>query len=194
MFSKIKENKILKLIGNIIYILFFITVILMLVVVVMQRATNNNITIGGIRIFSVATGSMIPVYEVGDMLISKEVEPEEIRVGDDIVYLGKKGSFNGKTVTHRVQSIERKEDGNYKIITKGVANNVEDPEIDQTQVYGKIICKVHVLSFLGKLTRNTYTVYVIVFIPVGVLVYKNIKNLINRGYEEKTEEQEESEE
>lgn len=197
MFKKVKElkeNKILKLVGNILYTLFFIVVVLMLVVVVMQRATNNNITIGGIRMFSVATGSMIPVYEVGDILISKEVEPEEIQVGDDIVYLGKKGSFNGKTVTHRVQSIEKKEDGNYKIITKGVANNIEDPEIDQTQVYGKIICKVHTLSFLGKLTRNIYTFYFIIFIPVGILVYKNIKNLLSKDYEEEeTEEQDNSE-
>lgn len=175
----IKENKVLKTIGDILYILMFILVVLMLIVVIMQRVTNNNIAIGGIRMFSVATGSMVPVYNVGDVLISKEIEPEEINVGDDIVYQGKEGSYNGKVITHRVISIEKQEDESYKIITQGVANNTQDPEINNTQIYGKIICKSHILSFLTRITRNIYTFYFIIFIPVVILVYQNIKNIIN---------------
>lgn len=190
--KKIKENKVLKTVWNILYTLMFIIVVLMLIVVIMQRVTNNNIAIGGIRMFSVATGSMVPVYNVGDVLISKEIEPEEIKVGDDIVYQGEKGSYNGKVITHRVISIEKKEDGNYKIITQGVANNAQDPEIDQTQVYGKIIYKVHILSFIAKLTRNIYVFYFIIFIPVAILVYKNVKNMINIGDEEEENDGEDS--
>ena len=191
--KKMKENKILKFIGNALYTLMFVLVVLMLVVVVMQRVTNNNITIGGVRMFSVATGSMIPVYDIGDILISKEVEPNEIEVGDDLVYMGKEGSFKGRVVTHRVISIELQEDGNYKIVTKGVANNLEDPEIDQTQVYGKIIYKVHILSFLGKLVRNVYCFYFLIFIPVAILIYRNIKNLMSVGRVEEDDEEEQEE-
>lgn len=188
--KKIKENKTVKNIGNILYILMFIVVILMLVVVVMQRTTNNNITVGGIRLFSVATGSMVPVYNVGDILISKEVDPEDIEVGDDIVYKGEKGSFSGKVVTHRVISTEKQEDGNYKIITQGVANNASDPEINQTQVYGKIVCKLYILSFLGKLVRNTYVFYFFIFIPIGILVYRNIKNIMSYKESEEVDNEE----
>ena len=188
----IKESKIFKWIWNILYTLLFIVVVLMLLIVVMQRVTNNNITVGGFRMFSVATGSMVPVYNVGDILISKEINPNEIKVGDDLVYKGKKGTFNGKIVTHRVISVEKQEGENYRIITQGIANNAEDPEIDQTQVYGKVICKLHILSTLGKLTRNVYTFYFIIFIPVGLLVCKNIKNIINRSAEEEDEDGEDS--
>ena len=191
--KKIKENKVLKFIGNVLYTIMFILVVLMLLVVVMQRVTNNNIAIGGIRMFSVATGSMIPVYEVGDILISKEIEPEKIEVGDDLVYLGKEGSFKNKIVTHRVNSIEKQEDGNYKIITQGVANNAEDPEINQTQVLGKVMFKMHLLSYLGKLVRNVYMFYFVIFIPVGILVYRNIKNLMNAAREEDDDEEEDKE-
>lgn len=182
--KKIKENKVLKFIGNAIYTLMFVLVALILVVVIMQRVTDNNITVGGIRMFSVATGSMVPVYEVGDILISREVEAEKIKVGDDLVYVGKEGTFKNKVVTHRVNSIEKQEDGNYKIITQGIANNAEDPEIDQTQVLGKVMFKMHILSFLGKLVRNIYGIYILLFIPVGILIYRNIKNLINIGKED----------
>ena len=186
--KKIKENKILKTIGNILYTLLFILVVLMLLVVVMQRATNNTIAIGGFRMFSVATGSMIPVYEVGDVLVSKEIDGEDIKVGDDLIYQGKKGSFAGKIVTHRVISIEKKEDGNYKIITQGVANNAADPEIDQTQVYGKVICNVKILGWIGKLVRNVYTFYFILLIPVAVLIVKNVRNIMNFDKEEECDE------
>ena len=185
--KKIKENKVLKFIVNVLYTLMFILVVLMLLVVVMQRATNNTIAIGGFRMFSVATGSMIPVYDVGDILISKEIKPEKIKPGDDIVYLGKKGTFAGKIVTHRVNSIEKQEDGNYKIITQGVANNVADPEIDQTQVLGKVMCEIGILSFMLKMMKNVYVFYFVIFIPVGILVYKNVKNIINMDNEDDEE-------
>ena len=182
--KKIKENKVLKIIGNILYTLMIVLVILMLGIVVMQRTTNNNITIGGFRLFSVATGSMVPVYEVGDILISKEIKAEDIKVGDDLVYQGEKGTFKGKVVTHRVISTEKQEDGNYKIITKGVANNTADPEISQKQVYGKIISKLYIITFLGKIVRNVYAVYVLIAILIGTFIFRNIKCIINKNNEE----------
>lgn len=177
----------LKLLGNILYILLFIIVVLMLVVVILQRATNNTVTIGGYRLFSVATGSMVPVYNVGDVLISKEIKPEDIKVGDDITYVGEKNSFKGKIVTHRVISIEKKEDGNYKIITKGVANDEQDPEIDQTQIYGKIIYKIKILSFLDRMLKNMYIFYFVIFIPTALIIYKIFKSLTADDEDEEKE-------
>ena len=181
MIEKIKQNKILKMIGNILYALIVTIVILMLLIVIMQRFTNNNITIAGIRIFAVETGSMIPVYEVGDILISKQIKPENIKIGDDLVYKGKEGSYKGKVVTHRVIDIDKMEDGNYKIITKGVANTAQDPEINQTQVYGKVIFNAKILNLISKLVRNTYAFYIMMAIPIVILICANVKNIINMG-------------
>lgn len=173
--KKIKNYKVLNLIGKIAYTLMVLIVILVSTFAGVQKLSNNRFSIGGIKIFTVITGSMIPVYEIGDIIIVKEVFPEEIKVGDDIVYKGEKGSYNNKTITHRVVSIQKKEDGNYKIITKGVANSAQDPEINQTQVLGKVIGKVPIISFILKVITN---IYVWVFIPVVMLIYKNIKRII----------------
>lgn len=181
--KKIKENKVLKAIGNILYFLLFVLVILLLIVVIMQRASDNSISIAGIRMFTVATGSMEPVYEVGDVLISKEISPEDIKIDDDIVYRGNKGSFDGKIVTHRVIDIQ-KDGENYKITTKGVANTEKDPEITQEQVYGKIVYKVKTLSFLGKLISNIYIFYFIIFIPIAIIIYRQIRILTKKDDEE----------
>lgn len=187
--QKIKQNKPLKVIGEILYILLFLIVILMLIVVILQRVTDNSVTIGGFRIFTVATGSMVPKYEVGDVLISKEIDPSEIKVGDDIVYKGKEGSFNGKVVTHRVISIEE-QGGEYHIITQGIANEQADPEITDEQVYGKIIYKVKTLSFISKMVSNIYIFYFFIFIPIAILIVKQIRQIATSNEEDDDDDEE----
>lgn len=183
LFKKMKENKALKLIGNILYILLFVIIVLMLVVVILQRVSDNSISLGGYRLFTVATGSMEPKYEVGDILISKEIDQNDIKVGDDIVYRGKEGSFNGKVVTHQVVSI-RDEEGNKKIITKGIANTEEDPEIDGTQVYGKVIYKVQTLSFISQIIKNIYVFYFIIFVPIAIIIFRQIRYYLRKDDDE----------
>jgi signal peptidase len=169
-------KKILKYIGKMIYIFLLVMLIILIIFAVVQKTSDNRKSIGGIKIFTVITGSMIPVYDIGDILIVKEALPEEIKVDDDIVYQGEKGSFKGKTITHRVISIKKKDDGNYGIITKGVANFSQDPEINQTQVLGKVIFNVPIMSFILKIITN---IYVWMFIPVIILIRKNIKKIRN---------------
>ena len=70
MLKKIKENKVLRAIYNILYTILLILVIAILIVVTLQRVSNNNITIAGIRMFNIVTESMVPKYVVGDILIS----------------------------------------------------------------------------------------------------------------------------
>ena len=189
LFKKIKENKALKIIGNILYILLFVIVLLMLVVVILQRVSDNSISLGGYRLFTVATGSMEPKYEVGDILISKEINPNDIQIGDDIVYRGKEGSFNGKVVTHQVVSI-RDEEGNKKIITKGIANTEEDPEIDSTQVYGKVIYKVQTLSFISQIIKNIYVFYFIIFVPIAIIIFRQIRYYLRKDDDEDEDKEE----
>ena len=172
--QKIKNNKILKIIGNIMYVIVFVLILLILIIALLQRSSNNEVTLGGYRIFVVATGSMVPKYNVGDVLISKEIPPEEIKVGDDIVYTGKEGSFKDKVVTHQVIFIE-KDNENYRIKTKGIANTGEDPEITQEQVMGKIIYKFKILTFMQKLVANNYIFYFVVFVPIVLITYRQIR-------------------
>ena len=171
--QKLKNNKILKIIGNILYTIIFIIVLFILMIAILQRTTNNEITLFGYRIFVVATGSMVPEYEVGDVLVSKEVDPATIQVGDDIVYQGKEGSFKDKIVTHQVIMIE-KENDNYRIQTKGIANTKADPEITQNEVIGKVIYKMGVLSLLQRAMSNNYIFYFVVFVPIVLLTFRQV--------------------
>lgn len=191
--QKIKDNKILKIIWNIIYTIIFLFVLLLVLVVFLQRTTNNEVTLGGYRIFVVATGSMVPKYQVGDVLISKEIAPEKIKVGDDIVYTGKEGSFKDKVVTHQVIFIE-KENENYRIKTKGIANTGEDPEITQNEVMGKVIYKFKILTLLQKAFSNNYVFYFAIFIPIAIITVSQIKTVTSVEEDDENEENTEDEE
>ena len=169
-------KKFLSFIWKIIYNLIVLNVILMCAFAVVQKTTDNRGSIGGIKIFTVVTGSMIPVYNIGDVLIVKDIAPEELKVDDDIVYEGEKGSYRNKTITHRILEIAPKDDGNYRIITKGVANTAQDPEINQTQVLGKVIGKIPFVNWILRIITN---IYAWALIPAVILIKKNIQKIKN---------------
>ena len=155
-----------------------------LVIVIVQRFSNNKIAVGGIRIFNVATESMVPEYEVGDVLLVKEIDANSLKKGDDITYLGEQGSFENRVVTHRIVDIEEI-DGEKVYHTKGIANDVEDPTITADRIYGKVIYKCIIISLLTKLMNNMTAFYIVVFIPVGILIFLQIKSYIDTQNEEK---------
>ena len=166
--------------------------ILLVAVLALQRFSNNEIAIGGIRIFSVATESMVPKYKVGDVLIVKEVDPDTLEVGDDITYLGEVDSFAGRVVTHQIIDIEETTEG--KIYhTKGIANEIEDPTIDGDQIYGKVIYKCILISLLTKLTQNMTLFFIVIFIPMAILIFLQIKESMDERNEEDDEEDDEDE-
>lgn len=185
MQKKIKDNKFLKIAFTIIKTIITIFLLILICIIFIQRVSNNNFAVGGIRVFTIITGSMEPEYEVGDMIISKEVKPEEIKVGDNVVYKGLVDDFNGKIVTHKVME-KKKSGGKYKFITKGLNNDIEDPEISEEQILGKVTYKTHILSVISKLINNTSTFFFVIFIPFVLLVFFEIVEIMEeKKHEEK---------
>ena len=162
--KKLENNIFLKVTKIIAYII----ICLLLFVIIVQRFSNNSLSVGGIRIFTVVSGSMVPEYNIGDILVSKRADAEDIDVGDNITYVGEKGSLNGLIITHKVIKKEIRENETY-FITKGTANSISDPEINYSQVYGKVLYKSALLSIFGKMLNNKL-VYYLVFMLVAVVI------------------------
>ena len=156
--SKILDNKFVKILLTILKIIIWIFVILIVAVVLIQRIFDNKVSIGSYRMFTIVSGSMKPDYDIYDVVIVKQEDPENIKVGDDVAYLGKKGDFTDKIVTHRVVNTQ-KNNGEYTFTTRGTANNADDPEIDSSQIYGVVKYKPALLSFLSHILNNSYGLY-----------------------------------
>ena len=192
MIKKIIDNKVLRFIYKFIKTVIWVILFAIMVVVFIQRFFDNaKISINGMRIFNVATGSMYPEYKIGDIIVTKETPVSDINVGDNVTYLGEKYDFAGLIVTHKVVDTEAK-DGEVIFTTKGVASEIEDPKITYSQIYGKVIYRTVVLSYLSKLLTNKYAYYII-FMVIGVITSIEISSSIvaNRQCDEEDSNEEE---
>lgn len=163
-------KKVLSFIKKIVDILLTLFVISFVLVVCLQRFSNNQISIFKYRMFTVVSGSMEPEYNIGEVLISKEVNPDKIKVGDDVSYLGKSGTFKDKVVTHRVVAIEKDVDGKRIFRTKGLSNLAEDPVVYEDQLYGVVVHEAKVLSLIYKCVGTPTGMFVFIVIPVLYIV------------------------
>ena len=124
--------------------------------------------------YVVASGSMIPVLEVYDVLVVQGHEPfEEIEIGDIIVF--NRPSDHNRVIVHRVVSII--EDSPKTIRTQGDANAGSIPGTDFPITEEEYIGKVaHVLPQVGYVTQllKPPINYIIIAIVVGVMIIKQI--------------------
>jgi len=122
--------------------------------------------------YVVASGSMIPVLEVYDVLIVQGHEPfEDIEIGDIIVF--NRPSDHNRVIVHRVVSIM--EDDPKTIRTQGDANPGSIPGTDFPITEEEYIGKVaHTLPQVGYITQllKPPVNYVIIAIVVGIMIVK----------------------
>ncbi|QMU54275.1 MAG: signal peptidase I [Nitrosopumilus sp.] len=122
--------------------------------------------------YVVASGSMIPVLEVYDVLVVQGHEPfEDIEIGDIIVF--NRPSDHNRVIVHRVVSII--EDSPKTIRTQGDANPGSIPGTDFPITEEEYIGKVaHILPQVGYITQllKPPVNYVIIAIVIGIMIVK----------------------
>jgi signal peptidase I len=183
--EKIENNPILIVLTKIIKTILYIFLSCVLVLIIVQKVTKNNFAIGGVRIFTIVSGSMVPEYQIGDVLISESVKPEELKIGDNVTYYGEKGDMANLVVTHKIINI-RQENGKLYFITKGTANPVADPEITQDQIYGRVAYKTVFFSWLGKIMSNIVAYYVLFIIIALLTSYQIVKSIFEKDEEDES--------
>ena len=184
--QKLLENKAFKIIYGIIKTFIVSFLVIYLLFVIIQRVTNNS-SIFGYRMFTVATGSMEPVYNVNDVILVKDIEPNTLKVGDDIAYLGNRDAVKGLVVTHRIIRIETFDDNKVHYTLKGVNNKYEDPSITEDQILGKVLGKVYVVNFINHVVKNIYGFFFLVFCPLVLVIFLEIADTIIEAKVEKNE-------
>ena len=174
--KKLLDNKIFKVIYNIIKVVFGILLTVYLLFVIFQRVSGNS-SIFGYRVFTVATGSMEPVYNVNDVIAVKNVDPSTLKVGDDIAYKGNRGGLEGMLITHRIIDIEKEDDKIYYHV-KGVNNDIEDPTINESQIIGKVDRKIISVSILNRVVKNQFGFFFLVFCPLVLVIFLEVAETV----------------
>ncbi|HCM88358.1 MULTISPECIES: signal peptidase I [Vagococcus] len=165
---KSKKRKILQICWNIFFylIMFFILISAILMAALQRQEKSLN----GYRMFGVLTDSMVSPdnsiqeggFRSGDILITKEVPPESIKIGDVITYKTSANPINKETnlLTHRVVKIQDhlEEEKGIFITTRGDANKSDDMPINASTVVGKGVFVIPKLGGLIKFIKENWLV------------------------------------
>jgi len=106
----------------------------------------------------IASGSMRPVLDVGDIAVTVPTSPNNIKVGDVIQYW-RQGE--PAPIIHRVIETYKSGGATY-IITKGDANNAPDDPVTPTQTVGKLIITIPKLGWIS-IYLKTFTANALTF-------------------------------
>ena len=129
--------------------------------------------------YVVASGSMIPVLQVYDVLIVQGHEPfEDIKVGDIIVF--NRPSGHDRVIVHRVASII--DDEPKTIRTKGDANPASIPGTDfpitKEEYIGKVAYVIPQVGYVTQLLKPPIN-YIIIVIVIGIMIVKQMSKKKN---------------
>jgi signal peptidase len=139
----------------------------------------------------IASGSMRPTLDVGDIAIAVQTRPENIKVGDIIQYW-RQG--DPAPTIHRVIEVNYAGGVAY-IVTKGDANDAPDDPITVTQTVGKVVLIIpkigwvsialktaisKAFSFLQNNFAVTYALIGLVFAYLAFRIHKYRSQPINR--------------
>ena len=141
-----KEN--LKKIWNIFSTILVVVIVLCAVFLMGSRLL-------GYKCYTIISGSMQPIYNVGDLIYVKPVEPANINVGDPITFV-----LNEDLVvaTHRVVRIDAE---NQRFYTKGDANEIEDSDpVHFNNVIGVPKFSLPKLGYVSEFIQNPPGMYI----------------------------------
>ncbi len=172
--NKVKLKNTINKILNILILFFFFITVMVLVIGVVAIKSNKPMMIFGYTYSVVPTESMEPEIKAGDFVISKKVDYDELKIGDDIVYYS---NVNKIYIIHRIIRIDEK-----GIKTKGINPIItaEDSEyVTRDNYVAKAVWHGNILN-LGNVVSNYRSIIFLIFIIIFlVIIISEIINIIH---------------
>ncbi|WP_155826768.1 signal peptidase I [Jongsikchunia kroppenstedtii] len=144
--------------------------------------------LGGATAYTILTGSMEPKYPPGTLVVSKPVDPKELRAGEVITFNRPDAP---EIVTHRIDEITYTADGQMQIKTRGDNNPSRDPwTLHPDNVRGRLW---YAVPYLGRVNSalNGKDKSLVIKLGAGALVLYGLyafgtsaRDRVRRGREE----------
>ncbi|WP_295786988.1 signal peptidase I [uncultured Microbacterium sp.] len=123
----------------------------------------------GAQTYTVLTGSMQPGMPPGTLIAVRPTSIDDVRVGEVVTYQIRSG--DPAVVTHRVVGTTSSTGGDRLLITRGDANNTDDPPVQAEQLRGTVVLAVPYLGYPGVVFGGQERGAVIAVIGVAVVGY-----------------------
>ncbi|TFG24226.1 MAG: signal peptidase I [Promethearchaeota archaeon] len=138
----------------------------------------------------VVSDSMAPKINTGDLLFLQGRDPEDIEVGDVVVYDAPWAGAPDEPIVHRVVGIRYNEEKDrYEFRTKGDANDYKDEEwFPEQRIRGVVIGRIPYIGWV-KIVLTDYGLFLPILIILSVPLIISIIWDIIKGEEEKEKEE-----
>ncbi|MFC3965523.1 signal peptidase I [Nocardia jiangsuensis] len=148
------------------WVLLFVLGALLVVTIVLP------LVVGGHR-YTILTGSMVPTYPPGTLVVVRPEDPIDLAVGTPITYQLRSGQ--PEVVTHRIVQVRRNADGRIGFITRGDANPVDDEQIvNPEQIRGAVWYSIPYLGYVNNWfsgPKRTYTIAALIVLLGGYALF-----------------------
>lgn len=135
-------------------------------------------TLGGYGFMRTLTGSMEPAIPVHSFIVTQEVDPSELQVGDVITFRATDSALEGSLNTHRITSVYE-QDGQLMFHTKGDANAVEDANpVAAVNVVGRVVFVSAALGTVVSLLSNPLLFFPFIVLPLVILLGFEIAKMV----------------
>lgn len=132
----------------------------------------------GIKPYAILTGSMEPTYPVGCLVYVADVNPGEIETKDVITFDSSAAGSGNMIVTHRVV---QKDPSNRQFITKGDANEANDPQrVSYDSVIGKVVFGVPLVGYIAMMVESMEGKIAMAAVIVGSMILCLVGDQIRR--------------
>ena len=178
-------RRIAKILGNILFALVLLAVAFMAFFMIRSKVKGTPPMIAGHYLFIVLSGSMEPEFNTGSIVFVKPVEPETIVPGEIVTFSGFAGSK--QLTTHRVMDIENDEDYGLLFITKGDANEHNDPDpVPAKNIKGTVSGHVPLLGYLMSFVQTKQGLILLIMIPACLLIGVEVYSFLAKREENKS--------
>lgn len=141
-----------------------------------------GVTLGGYGAFTVAMGtsnplvvveseSMLPTLAVGHLLVLQYRAPDQIQVGDIIVF---NTSYHNKPIVHRIVEIQNVS-GELHYYTQGDNNDVQDPMYrTYNDIIGVVVFGIPYIGYVTLFLHEPYGLAIVFILFLALLILPEI--------------------
>ena len=164
-------KKALHIAGNILTVLILIFALCMTAFTIISvRTLGGNANILGYKPYIVLSDSMRDTFQVGDISVSKAVDPATLEPGDIVTFTSIDPDHHGEVVTHKIREITTYE-GQPAFVTYGTTTGEDDAyPAPFDQVVGEYVFRVPKLGYFFQFLKTPAGYVTVILLPFLVLI------------------------
>ncbi len=151
-------------------ILLFAVFIMIFTIISVSTVNKEDADFFGCKPFIVLSDSMRAEFEVGDIVVSKDVDTSTLKEGDIITFRSIDPSNYGGVMTHKIRQVTTYE-GEPAFITYGTTTGVDDAyPVPADNVIGQYSFHLPKMGYLFQFLKSVPGYFILIFTPFMILI------------------------